>query len=91
MGFLRSSQLPSSLEFHGLTRYITASPMLFVPTIFVIICLITRIITEIQKRISQNQVDVVTKTPSQVPYWVPFVGSAISFVKDIEGTIARDR
>jgi hypothetical protein len=65
--------------------------MLFIPTIFVIICLITRIITEIQKRISQNQVDVVTKTPSQVPYWVPFVGSAISFVKDIEGTIARDR
>lgn len=65
--------------------------MVSIPVIFVLICLITRTVTEIRRRISQNQVDAVIRTPSRIPYWVPFIGSAVSFARDIEGTIARGR
>jgi hypothetical protein len=91
MEFLRSSRAPFSLASHGLSRYIIQAPMTFIPAIFVAICLVTRIVTEIQRRISRSQRDAQTKNPIRIPYWIPFVGSAVSFVTDIEGTLARDR
>ncbi|KAF2181853.1 cytochrome P450 [Zopfia rhizophila CBS 207.26] len=85
MGLLRSVELSAQWEF------LTTSPLISIFSTFIITCIFTRIVTGARSRISKNQIDAGSKTPSRIPYWVPFVGSAVSFAKDIEGTIARGR
>jgi TRAP-type C4-dicarboxylate transport system permease small subunit len=58
---------------------------------FLIICIITRVVTGLRSSIAQNNHDAATKTPNTIPYWLPFVGTALSFLRNIESTITNDR
>ncbi|KAF2474314.1 cytochrome P450 [Lindgomyces ingoldianus] len=85
MGLLRSFQ-----EIPYIQGLLT-SPVISILSFFVLSCVLTRVITEVRSRVAINQVDAASKTPNRIPYWVPFVGSAVSFARDIEGTLSRDR
>ena len=80
-----------SLQGHPYTQVVTASPLRSILWAFVLTCLITRIITGTRSYIAKNNNDVPTKTVNRISYWIPWVGSAISFARNIEGTISADR
>ncbi|KAF2500052.1 cytochrome P450 [Lophium mytilinum] len=86
MGFLHSYHLPPAI-----IHLITTSPTLTILTTLLAITLLTRALTELQRRHALTQTDLPLKTPIRIPYWIPFVGSAISFARDVEGTLAKDR
>jgi hypothetical protein len=90
MEILRFYQLPPNMDLKRLTQS-TSSPTLSILTAIVVVCTITRLLTEFQQRRTRSLIDVATKSPIRIPYWVPFVGSAVSFARDVEGTLARDR
>ena len=71
--------------------YIHGSPFLSLLAVVASVCVFTRFLTGIRNAISQTQVDKPQKRPITVPYWVPFVGSAVSFATDIQGTITKGR
>ena len=74
-----------------LPEYVHDSPF---PTFFALIaavCIFTRVLTGIQNAISRTHVDSPTKRATSIPYWVPFVGSAVSFATDIQGTLTKGR
>ena len=76
---------------HSFLRYIYNSPFQSLLAIVTAICVFTRLLTGIQNVISQTHAERPVKRASTVPYWVPFVGSAVSFAMDIQGTIAKGR
>ncbi|KAF2028404.1 cytochrome P450 [Setomelanomma holmii] len=76
---------------HSLISSLISSPFLSLTCIVLFISIITRIITGVRSSIAQNNNDAASKTPNRIAYWLPWVGSALSFVRDIEGTISRDR
>ena len=71
--------------------YVYGSPFLSLLAIVASVCVFTRLLTGIQHVISQTHAEKPEKTVSTIPYWVPFVGSAVSFATDIQGTIAKGR
>lgn len=73
------------------TQALVASPLLSVISTFLLTCIITRVITGVRSSIAQNNKDAASKTPNRIAYWLPWVGSALSIARSIEGTIARDR
>ncbi|OAL51217.1 cytochrome P450 [Pyrenochaeta sp. DS3sAY3a] len=85
MGFTRAFQE----SFYA--RFLLVSPTLSVLFTVLATCIITRIITGVRSSIAQNNKDAPSKTPNRIAYWLPWVGSALSFARNIEGTIARDR
>ncbi|KAF2008830.1 cytochrome P450 [Aaosphaeria arxii CBS 175.79] len=85
MGLVRSFQE------NPYAQAVVASPFISLVSTFVLTCLITRIVTGLRSTIAQNNTEADKKTPNRIAYWVPFVGSAISFARDIEGTISKDR
>lgn len=85
MGLLRSFQDNSY------SQVLIASPLVSIFSAFVLTCFVTRIVTGFRSTIAENNKNADSKTPNRIAYWLPWVGSAISFARDIEGTIARDR
>jgi TRAP-type C4-dicarboxylate transport system permease small subunit len=85
MGLLQSFQ--ESPYIHSLA----ASPFTSSILAVLIVCILTRIITGVRSSIAQNNHDATTKTPNTIPYWLPFVGTALSFLRNIESTITHDR
>jgi hypothetical protein len=83
--------LVRSLQENPYAELLASSPLLSIFSTFVITCVVTRLVTGFQSTIAQNNRDVDKKTPNQIAYWLPWVGSAISFARNIEGTISRDR
>lgn len=71
-------------------RSLAASPVLSVISFFLLVSIVTRIITGVRSNIAQDNNDARSKTPNRIAYWLPWLGSALSFVRDIEGTISRD-
>lgn len=85
MGLLRSLQeSPYILS-------LFASPLLSSISALLIVCVLTRIITGVRSSIAQNNHDAASKTPNTIPYWLPFIGTALSFLRNIESTITHDR
>jgi hypothetical protein len=80
-----------SLQSHPYTQIVTASPPKSILWAFALTCLVTRIVTGTRSYIAKNNNDVPTKTVNRISYWIPWVGSAISFARNIEGTISADR
>lgn len=72
-------------------KYVSHSPIQSLLAIIAAVCVFTRLLTGMQSAISQSQIDRPNKKVNSIPYWVPFVGSAVSFATDIQGTIARGR
>jgi hypothetical protein len=85
MGLLLSFQQSSY------TQSFVASPLVSSFSAIFIVCVATRVITGVRSSIAQNNHDVASKTPNRIPYWLPFIGSALSFLRNIESTITRDR
>lgn len=83
--------LLQSLQEHPYTQVITTSPLKTVLSALAIVCLVTRTITGTRSYIARNNNDAPTKKVNRISYWIPWVGSAISFARNIEGTISRDR
>ncbi|KAH7087700.1 hypothetical protein FB567DRAFT_592369 [Paraphoma chrysanthemicola] len=71
-------------------RSLAASPVLSAISFFLLVSIVTRIITGVRSNIAQDNNDARSKTPNRIAYWLPWLGSALSFVRDIEGTISRD-
>ncbi|KAF2800342.1 cytochrome P450 [Melanomma pulvis-pyrius CBS 109.77] len=80
-----------SLQEHSYTQAVLASPGKSLLSALAIVCLVTRIITGTRSYIARNNNDGPTKTVNRISYWIPWVGSAISFARNIEGTISSDR
>jgi len=85
MGLLSSSQK------NPYTQSLQESPLSSSLLALLIICIITRVVTGLRSSIAQNNHDAAIKTPNTIPYWLPFVGTALSFLKNIESTITHDR
>jgi hypothetical protein len=85
MGLLRLVQENPSIY------SIIASPLLSVVSLILFTSIVTRVITGVRSNIAQKNSEAPSKTPNRIAYWLPWVGSALSFVRDIEGTISRDR
>lgn len=71
----------------------TLSPAVVLSIIFVAACTITRIITEIRYAIAEKNKKPLDRVPLLVPYWIPFLGSALTLLRDLEPVLckARDR
>jgi hypothetical protein len=81
----------SSLRHSELAQVCIASPLLSAFSAFLLICIITRILTGVRSSLALANRDADNKTPNRISYWLPWVGSFFSFVGDLEATIARDR
>lgn len=75
---------------HSVVKYVCGSPVQSLLGLIASICVFTRIFTGFQTAKSRKQVDR-TRRATLIPYWIPFVGSALSFMTDIQGTIAKSR
>lgn len=67
------------------------SPFLSLIVVFLILCLVTRVITGLRASLLQMNTNAQQKTVTRVPYWVPFLGSALSLIRDTDGTVAKGR
>lgn len=85
MGLVRSFQESPYIQ------ALIASPLLTLASSLIITCVITRIVTGINSNIARLNKDGAVKTPNRIAYWFPWVGSAISIARSIEGTIVKDR
>jgi p-aminobenzoyl-glutamate transporter AbgT len=85
MGLLRSFQESPY------TQSLFTSPLLTSILALLVVCFITRIVTGVRSSIAQNNHDAASKTPNTIPYWLPFIGTALSFLRNIESTITHDR
>jgi hypothetical protein len=85
MGLLRSLQ-----ENPGAQSF-AASPLLSAVVAVLVTCVITRIVTGLRSSIADNNQDTASKTPNTIAYWLPWVGTALSFLGNIESTITQDR
>ncbi|KAH3976312.1 hypothetical protein HBH98_160140 [Parastagonospora nodorum] len=83
--------LLSSFQNIPYTQSLRNSPLSSSLLALLIICIITRIVTGLRSNVAQNNHDAATKTPNTIPYWLPFIGTALSFLKNIESTITHDR
>lgn len=83
--------LLSSFQESLYTQSLQKSPFSCSLLAILIICIITRIFTGLRSKITQNDYDAATKTPNIIPYWLPFVGTSLSFLRNIESTITHDR
>lgn len=85
MGLLRSFQESPY------TQSFAASPILSSISAILVISIATRVITGLRSNLIQRNHDAASKTPNTIPYWLPFVGTALSFLRNIESTITHDR
>lgn len=85
MGLLRSFQESPY------TQPFAASPVLSSICAILVVCIITRVITGFRSNIAQRNHDAASKIPNTIPYWLPFMGTALSFLRNIESTITHDR
>lgn len=67
------------------------SPFLSLIIVFLTLCLVTRVITGLRAFLLQRNTYAQQKTVTRVPYWVPLVGSALSLIRDTDGTVAKGR
>ena len=74
---------------HSPLRYIYGSPFQSLLAIVTVVCVFTRLLTGMQNVISHTHAERPVKRASTIPYWVPFVGSAVFFAMDIQGTIVK--
>lgn len=59
--------------------------------VFLTLCLFTRLITGLRASLLRMNTNAQQKAVTRVPYWVPFLGSALSLMRDIDGTVAKGR
>lgn len=81
----------SSLRHSALAQACIASPLLSALSAFLIVCIITRVFTGVRSSLALNNRDADNKTPNRIGYWLPWVGSSLSFARNVEATIAHDR
>lgn len=56
---------------------------------FALVCSVTRFITGVKYHLARAKKDALEKRPASIPYWVPFVGSLVSFLIDVEKTCIK--
>lgn len=59
--------------------------------VFLTLCLVTRAATGLRAVLLRMNKNAQQKPVTRVPYWVPFLGSALSLMRDIDGTVAKGR
>lgn len=82
----RGWKAPTLDSFH-----IYISPFLSSIVVFLILCLVTRAITGLRAFFLRMNTNTQQKTVTRVPYWVPFLGSALSLMRDTDKTVAKGR
>jgi hypothetical protein len=80
-----------SFQENPCTQFFAASPLLSTVLAVLVTCVVTRIVTGLHSSVADNNHDTASKTPNTIAYWLPWIGTAFSFLGNIESTITQDR